>query len=474
MTMGFIKEQNRTNEKLQIPADFRHCLILGETGSGKTASIINPLIIDRIQRGHGLIIFDFKGNYHYTVKALVKRFNKLENVIELGRDYGTYINILQDIPVESLDKIFRPLLGHSKDDKFWQESAIQLAISILGIIKYIKKLEPDFEYDYNFKSLIEIASEAKNIDEFKKNVISKINKIFNKSKDYSKNLNIIITILKYYKILDKIADDFSLEKMTEENEKTVLFSVIASLINPIAELIKDIVNINEIDLLKELSNQKIIIISLDDFEENALNAIVSSIMLKIKLFKMNYPDFPLSIVIDEAQKVLNDDFSLPLDIFREFKTEIILSTQSIANLKAKLKHEKVESYIANLVYKIYLNGQDKELPKFTAYYNDKYYKLTPIEINKKEKFLAELEYQKNFSKLKDLSFKYKGKNIIYSKLSETELFIRDENLKNIDKTDFILKKYTKKELREMFSNLLYVPDIPSLKGLEAYEDLMSY
>jgi type IV secretory pathway VirB4 component len=91
MTMGFIKEQNNTNDKLQIPCDFRHAIILGETGSGKTASVINPLLLDRIKKGHGILVFDFKGNYHYTVKALAKKENKLNHIIELGKSMGNIL-----------------------------------------------------------------------------------------------------------------------------------------------------------------------------------------------------------------------------------------------------------------------------------------------------------------------------------------------------------------------------------------------
>ena len=94
---------------------------------------------------------------------------------------------------------------------------------------------------------------------------------------------------------------------------------------------------------------------------------------------MSYPDFPLTIVMDEAQKVLNNNFELPLDTLREYQVEVVLATQSIANLKEKLNSDKVEALLANLVHKIYLNGQDMELSKFEAYYNGEYYyKLTPI------------------------------------------------------------------------------------------------
>ncbi len=453
MTIGFNNSIKKENKKLQIPVDFRHALILGETGSGKTASVITPLLIDRIKKNHGIIIFDFKGNYHYTVKSLAKKLNSLQNVIELGKDYGKYINLLKDLPIEIIDKILRNTLGHKKDDKFWEESAIQLGISILGIVKYMNKLVKDYKYSYSFSTLIEIAGNAENLQIFKENTIKTLHKILNSAKDFSKELYLINIIAKYYKMLDKVADDSSLDKMINDNEKTILTSIIASLINPIASLIKDNVNIDEIDILDELNKRKIIIISLNDFEKNTLNVIVHSIFSKIHLFKMSYPDFPLTIIIDEAQKVLNNNFELPLDTLREYQVEVILATQSIANLKEKLDRDKVEALLANLVHKIYLNGQDMKLSKFESYYNGEYYKLTPIEMDNSVKFLAEIEYQKNYSKLKNLPFIYKNQKVIYSRFSETELIVKDSNLKAIGKIDFIHKKFSKKELYELFDFL---------------------
>jgi len=228
MSIGFNtgSNSNGENKKLQIPVDFKHRLILGETGSGKTASVITPIMLEKMEKNHGILVFDFKGNYHYTIKALAKKKQKLQDIIELGKDYGSFTNIIEGLPVEALDKILRPLLGHDVKDKFWEESAVQLGVSVLAIIKYMNELITNYKYPYSFKSLIEIASDAKNLKDFKKDVKNTVNKILNSSTDYSKELNIIKTIVEYYKTLDKVADDFSLNRMVDDNEKTVLHSVI--------------------------------------------------------------------------------------------------------------------------------------------------------------------------------------------------------------------------------------------------------
>jgi excinuclease UvrABC helicase subunit UvrB len=52
MSIGFNPDpnSNKQNKKLKIPCDFRHKLILGRTGSGKTASIITPILLERIKK----------------------------------------------------------------------------------------------------------------------------------------------------------------------------------------------------------------------------------------------------------------------------------------------------------------------------------------------------------------------------------------------------------------------------------------
>jgi hypothetical protein len=349
----------------------------------------------------------------------------------------------------------RQILRHDEDNKFWEESAVQLALSILSIIYYMNELFENYKYSYSFKSLIEITSNAKNIREFKRETLNLVNKFLKRSFQDDPKLNLIDKILNQYKILDSIADDFSIDRI-EDNEKTVLNSVISSLVNPISSLRKESINTNEINILNELNKGKIIIASLNDFEENVLNAIVSSIFYQIYHFKMDYPNSKITIIMDEAQKVLNDNFNLPLDVLREYKVEVILATQSIANLKEKLSNDKADALLANLVHKVFLNGQDEEVPKFQALYNQKYYNLIPLEIDNISKFQAEREYQKKYSKLKNMPFIYKGMPIIYSKFSDIKLIVKNSNFEVLGKVNFFLNRVKKYELYDKYQELLKI------------------
>jgi len=54
---------------------------------------------------------------------------------------------------------------------------------------------------------------------------------------------------------------------------------------------------------------------------------------------------------------------LPIDILREVKVDVILSTQSITNLESKIGKLKTKELLANLTTKVYLKGQDSDVKK---------------------------------------------------------------------------------------------------------------
>ncbi|NPA11217.1 MAG: hypothetical protein GXO62_03145 [Epsilonproteobacteria bacterium] len=97
-----------------------------------------------------------------------------------------------------------------------------------------------------------------------------------------------------------------------------------------------------------------------------------------------------------------------------------------------------------------------EVPKHHAYYNGEFYKLLPLEFNKLERFLAEREYQQNYTKLQKLPFFHNSMPVIYSLFSDTQLFIKDNNLEVLGKTEYFIKKYTKKYLLALFPDILEV------------------
>ena len=91
-------------------------LFLERTGSGKTSCVILPNIEDRIESDYGLLIYDFKGNLHLQTKYLAQKYNKLSDVIEIGKPWEKNINLCDYL---SLNQI--PLIVKSENLKtdYW-------------------------------------------------------------------------------------------------------------------------------------------------------------------------------------------------------------------------------------------------------------------------------------------------------------------------------------------------------------------
>ena len=96
------------------------------------------------------------------------------------------------------------------------------------------------------------------------------------------------------------------------------------------------------------------------------------------------------------------------------------------------------------------------LPKHTAYVNENYIKLNPLEFISIEKFEAEYEYQKQYSKLQNnpkIDFLYKNTPIIYIKHSDTTLLMKDKNFDIMGQTNYTPIQYNKNDLLKKHNKL---------------------
>ena len=62
----------------------RSIAIIGGTGSGKTTSIILPMINSLLRRGFGGVILDIKGNLGAQTRALAQECGRQDDIIEFG------------------------------------------------------------------------------------------------------------------------------------------------------------------------------------------------------------------------------------------------------------------------------------------------------------------------------------------------------------------------------------------------------
>ena len=110
--MGFIKE-NKTikisNNSLIVAKDYTHSCSIGQTGSGKTSCYIYPNLEQRIKDKDAILFFDYKGKEHQAVKYFAKQNGRFVDVIEIGKDWGKSINLLNVYNFFLLNKARNPM-----------------------------------------------------------------------------------------------------------------------------------------------------------------------------------------------------------------------------------------------------------------------------------------------------------------------------------------------------------------------------
>jgi type IV secretory pathway TraG/TraD family ATPase VirD4 len=406
-------------EKLILPCDFTHHLILGETGSGKTTGVINPNLEERIKKGHGIVVFDFKGHYHKSVKYLANKHNRLNDVIMIGEIWGKKINILNNLNKKHFKVFIASLMGHDKKSIYWEESGKNLAYGIYMILKALIKDGKIFE-KFNFKLISKYTSSKNNIKSLLKRA-----KYFEpkmKNEIYKMLLNEGI------ELIEKVVS----EEILEDNSTTTFDNILTGLNAPLGGIFSNsYFNGEDIDLLEELNKGKIIVIKMNEFDDQEISgfsfAFFQNIQRRLSLNTLK----PISVFIDEAQRVLSYKLDLPIDILREGKIDVVLATQSIDNLHEKLGIEKTNALLANLTNKIYLKGIDMpELKKQEFYLSkeNRYGKMKMMYLPKNELEEVEEKYQRLV----------KADKIIKIDLPQNSYFIKDDFL---DDDEIIVYNY---------------------------------
>ena len=151
MSLGFNSHKDKYTRKIEVVKDFTNAIFFGRTGTGKTTGAILPTIEDRIKSDYGLLIYDFKGNLHLQTKYLANKFDRLDDVVEIGKPWGENINILNYLTTKQFLQIVQSNTQAKTD--FWDIASRNLLegiYSVLKLDKYIftqinKLLEKEYE-----------------------------------------------------------------------------------------------------------------------------------------------------------------------------------------------------------------------------------------------------------------------------------------------------------------------------------------
>nr|WP_265092855.1 type IV secretory system conjugative DNA transfer family protein [Campylobacter corcagiensis] len=478
-TIGFLAEKscpNKVEKTINLAPNYTHAMIIGATGAGKTSSAIMPILEDRISKNHGILMFDYKGEEHKKVKFLAKKFNRLEDVVMINLPWGKSINIINECNTETFVKLLEDKCFTSNGNEFWSKFASGYLKSVLDVsnskerlIKTLTEQGLDLftKPEINFKMITNILSSAENFKDFClqiKEFKDAIN--FCDFKKYANDLptdeagvNFLVSINNPLKEFLKISDTFLEQNRSFYDEKLKYddslyvfkknLPAMLSVINRYAN--NDFINqLDEKTIFEMLNEGKIVVINTTNFNDTILSVLLGGVLensAKRKAFKeLN----PISLFIDEAQKVLSPDMDLHTDVLREAKVEVILSFQNEHLLINKIGKDEYFALKQNLVSKFIFKSEiqsyyedAKDFETFECFDGNDVFMAKPIFIGDDELNLVEYEYQrlnkvmKNFAAHINSSDKFLVYNhALFEKDSKFYLFCL-KNKTIIDEVDFI-------------------------------------
>ncbi|WP_122873498.1 type IV secretory system conjugative DNA transfer family protein [Campylobacter showae] len=367
--IGFAKQEEDAQickeGNLIIPCNFTHAAIIGETGCGKTTSMIYPNLLDRMQRGHGIFVFDYKGCEESAVKALAKRAGRLKDVVVVGTFLGEKINLIKDISGRDFKNTTSSLM--KTIDSFWQEYGANLTLSIFNFLKalgeftdivgkhnirgFAQAVRLSDAYPFNIHTIRNLTQDILKFTEFLASVNGdlklNLDQVVNEKKEVRLRLK---DLLASKQNLIDIMGRFDLTKA--KNEERVIndfrnLSIMATVINELAD--DETVNANKNSISQYLNEGKIVV----------FNAINSSSQTLAMLLDSFIPSFikraggknliPISLFLDETAKIAGKNSNFHEEILRQSKVELILAFQNESTLKKELGYDKYEALIGNMV-----------------------------------------------------------------------------------------------------------------------------
>lgn len=503
--MGFIqaKQQRSSSASIIVPETFTHSIAFGQTGCGKTTGFIYPNLQNRMQLGHGILLYDYKGKEHLSVKFLAARLGRLDDVVEIGKPWGKSINFLQHMGENDIEIFFNHALKNSPENAFWFNSSKSLGHAIFKILTALEEIyEPlrtidtekeliqtkgyisisSFQYPATktMKSLLEICSTHGELVKFIDNLetlVESIEELLIKQAKYTvKKLNSKAQKPHYKRLIRKLV---ALENTIEENKHSLRTfggdsheklsqQILTSLTGPLGMLAQnEYFNTNSYDIIEALNSGKIVVLDMQGISEAIMENLNNVIMYELTKRTKRFNTIPTSIFIDEAQKVLSNEHELPVDILREAKVDIFLASQNSALLIEKISEQKYNALIGNLTHKYYFKNTKEQLieraqelntlESFEFVTSEDDYSRTqsalPIFITHAQKLKTEYIYQNTLGVLEHYLPTHKNERLVvqYFEKLYREGKVVTINIKNMEEK--VVKYYNEKEEEDVANKI---------------------
>lgn len=141
-------------------------IIFGGIGSGKTTSMINPLLMQIMQQDAGALIFDIKTDFINEVRYLSNGTRRSFEVIGEG---GLPFNLLQGLTPEVASSYLKSAftMSSNNSEAFWTESAVELCRNGLGLLQFRPK-------DYSLTGLYDVIFDIEYFSDLKIEILQLI------------------------------------------------------------------------------------------------------------------------------------------------------------------------------------------------------------------------------------------------------------------------------------------------------------
>lgn len=488
MKLGLIKDDKLLEKVPLVNVRFTHSLCIGQTGSGKTTSFVYPNILERMKLSHGILFFDIKGSEHIAIKSLANESKRLDDIIEIGKPWGKNINILDEMNEASFMRLLKVLIGMGKDgggsNAYFYNAAQSLGLTLYSVFRTCKILiqefdELDIEIDFLNKKIFTLEDIYKEIIDIESlySFLIKLDDFIDLVKEYigknsffyfgeKKNIykNIILNLVTLEKYFNKLAPYYlsSDERSDASKFDKSLLSVLNTLVDSFGFMLsssskyisasKDILNI-----VDALQNKKIVVVNVRVIPDSILEILLEKIFEQLIDLNIKNEDErePISIFIDEAQRLINKD--IPLDVLRSSKVDVILTVQNEQQLVSKFNsREDWQQISMNIAQKFAFRSAlfessflvdtgDFKTFEYTKEYENKMYKAIPKFINQKEALEIEYKYQHEILQLPNLN---ENEYLVYDVSHfEKEREVLVANLKTN-------KKYYKKLFNDMEEDIV--------------------
>jgi len=202
------------------------------------------------------------------------------------------------------------------------------------------------------------------------------------------------------------ASQVSLAAFKSVDETNPKLSIVMSLLPLVDIASKEEFNCDDVDLIKALDEKKLVSINAKDISNELLESITYALFTQFSKRSMLMNVQPISVFIDEAQRVLSKNQDLNLAVLRECKVEMFLAYQNSELMENKLGGNEYKALMKNLTSSFYYSNlsyyKESDLSGLRSFEclmsKDDYsksHRLEPIYIDKKELYIVENIYLNN-------------------------------------------------------------------------------